>query len=259
MRRPEYRDGRKSRISHAFFVSIYVCLLMSGAGESRAVFGVRKKHFINTIKTIMIMKQLRTLLVLFAVSICAVQNAWADEEVSVTVSLPEPNSLSTEILKKVEDVKTVQNLTVTSGTLGDLDWGTLQSMSALKTLDLEHASADAIPASQFRGYCPNLETVKLPSDLKTIGNYAFWNKDNLITVVVPSTLESIGNEAFMGCSKLANCSLAGCSLLKTIPGYCFSGCGKLESFTIPASVTTIGEYNQEIKGKTNVEIIPVSA
>ena len=38
----------------------------------------------------------------------------------------------------------------------------------------------------------------------------------------------------------------------------FNGTG-ITSVTIPASVLTIGEYNQEIMGKTNVEIIPVSA
>ena len=39
----------------------------------------------------------------------------------------------------------------------------------------------------------------------------------------------------------------------------FDGCKKLETITLPNSITTIGEYNQEIKGETNVEIIPVSA
>ena len=39
----------------------------------------------------------------------------------------------------------------------------------------------------------------------------------------------------------------------------FYGCSGLTSVTIPNSVTTIGEYNQEIEGETNVEIIPVSA
>ena len=39
----------------------------------------------------------------------------------------------------------------------------------------------------------------------------------------------------------------------------FANCSGLTSVTIPNSVTTIGEYNQEIKGETNVEIIPVIA
>ena len=33
----------------------------------------------------------------------------------------------------------------------------------------------------------------------------------------------------------------------------------IKTVTIPNTVTYIGEYNQEIKGKMNVEIIPVSA
>lgn len=39
----------------------------------------------------------------------------------------------------------------------------------------------------------------------------------------------------------------------------FYKCSSLSSVTIPNQVTTIGEYNQEIKGVTNVEVIPVSA
>ena len=34
---------------------------------------------------------------------------------------------------------------------------------------------------------------------------------------------------------------------------------EVRNLVIPNSVTRIGEYNQEIKGETNVEIIPVSA
>ena len=39
----------------------------------------------------------------------------------------------------------------------------------------------------------------------------------------------------------------------------FEGCTSLQSIDIPNSVTTLGEYNQEIKGETNVVIIPVIA
>ena len=39
----------------------------------------------------------------------------------------------------------------------------------------------------------------------------------------------------------------------------FSGCSNLTDVKFPYTIKTIGEYNQEIMGKTNVEIIPVSA
>ena len=32
----------------------------------------------------------------------------------------------------------------------------------------------------------------------------------------------------------------------------------VESIVIPDNITTIGEYNQEIKGETNVVVIPVN-
>ena len=197
------------------------------------------------------MKKLRMVLTLLAVSVCSLQNAWAqDEEVSVEVTLLEPNSLSTEILKKegINDVKVVTSLKVTldpsKGELGDQDWSTLQSMSALKVLDLHDASCKAIPDNQFSGSnsnsnCPELTTVTLPSMLETIGKYAFSSKKKLVTVVVPSTVKSIGNYAFSSCSLLENCSLASCSDLKVIPNSCFQDCKKLNSFDIPDGVSTI--------------------
>ena len=45
----------------------------------------------------------------------------------------------------------------------------------------------------------------------------------------------------------------------SIEGFAFSSCSGLTSIVIPNGVVTIGEYNQEIKGETNVEIIPLSA
>lgn len=191
------------------------------------------------------MKKLRTIFALLAVCVCSLQTAWAQDEsvVSVTVTLPEPNSLSTEILKKVEDVKTVTELIVESGTLGEKDWVTLQSMVALKTLNLKNANAEAIPGSQFSGSnekCPNLETVYLPSNLKSIGEWAFYNKEKLKTVSVPTTIESIGNYAFQGCDLLETCDLSACNKITDIPNSCFYYCKKLQPFEIPSGVKSIG-------------------
>lgn len=189
------------------------------------------------------MRKLRMLFTLLMVSVCSWQSAWAQDPVEIDVTLPEPNSLATEILAKpeIDDVKTVTKLTVVSGTLGDQDWATLKSMTALLTLDLRGAGNDAIPEKQFEG-SDNLTTVYLPSNLKTIGKSAFSSCDNLVTVDVPSTVESIGNSAFYYCRKLEECSLAGLTSITAIPDNCFSYCEKLHSFVIPATVTSIGSY-----------------
>lgn len=189
------------------------------------------------------MKKMKYLVTLLFVSVCTVQSAWADDVIA-NVTLKEKNSLSTEILaiQGIDDVKTVTHLTVTTNEgvqLGAEDWTTIKSMSALVELDLSDASADAIPAEQFKSANPNLTTAKLPKDLTTIGEYAFDYHSNIVTVVVPSTVTAIGFQAFSNCSKLVNCDLSGCSLT-TIPRECFYNCQKLNSFTIPSSVTAIG-------------------
>jgi len=70
------------------------------------------------------------------------------------------------------------------------------------------------------------------------------------------TVTAIGNSAFNECILLGYVSIP--NTVKSIGSCAFQKCN-LKSIKIPSSVTTIGEYNQEIKGKTNVEIIPVSA
>ena len=191
------------------------------------------------------MKQMKYLLTLLVVSICTVQSAWADNVVA-NVTLKEKNSLSTEILaiQGIDDIKTVTHLTVTTQPnvqLGELDWTTLQSMTALVELDLSNASATAIPNDQFRGHCPNLTTASLPKDLTSIGTYAFYNLSNITTITVPSTVTSIGNYAFSGCSNLETCDFSACNIT-SIPDDCFRNCSKLTPFTIPSSVTEIGNY-----------------
>ena len=193
------------------------------------------------------MKKIKYLLTLLFVSVCAVQNAWADDVIA-NVTLKEKNSLSTEILaiQGIDDVKTVTHLTVTTNEgvqLGAEDWTTIQAMSGLVVLDLSNASAEAIPENQFNNHdyanrCPNLTTVNLPKDLTTIGESAFEYHQSIVTVVVPNTVTTIGSYAFYNCRKLENCDLSGCNLT-TIPSGCFGSCIMLNSFTIPSSVMTI--------------------
>ena len=68
----------------------------------------------------------------------------------------------------------------------------------------------------------------------SIESGAFWTCTGLTSVTIPNSVTIIGSQAFCNCSNLT-------------------------SVSIPSSVKKRGEYNQEIKGETNVEIIPVSA
>ena len=67
----------------------------------------------------------------------------------------------------------------------------------------------------------------------------------------------IGRNAFRDCTILTSITMP--NNVTTINAGAFYGCTGLTSITMPNNVTYIGEYNQEIKGVTNVEIIPVSA
>ena len=79
----------------------------------------------------------------------------------------------------------------------------------------------------------------------------------LTSVTIPNSFKYIGESLFLGCSGLTSVAIP-CGMTY-ISFRAFQECRGLTSVIIPNSVTSIGEYNQEIKGETNVEIIPVSA
>ena len=90
-----------------------------------------------------------------------------------------------------------------------------------------------------------------------IGKYAFAGCTNLTSVTIPNSVVSIGISAFYNCRSLTSVTIP--EFVYTIGDFAFMRCSALTSITIPNGVTIIGEYNQEIKGETNVEIIPVIA
>lgn len=107
----------------------------------------------------------------------------------------------------------------------------------------------------------NLTNVTIPASVTDIKNEAFRSMDALKTVTFEdgSLLQTIYHDSFRDNPELETVTFAGTSNVQTIEYNAFAHDPKLKSFEIPASVTSIGEYNQEIKGETNVEIIPVIA
>ena len=82
-------------------------------------------------------------------------------------------------------------------------------------------------------------SVKIPSGVTSIEDYAFMVNDNLKSITIPSGVTSIGMHTFEGCTSLASVTIG--NGVTNIGGYVFYNCTSLTSITIPGSVTSIGE------------------
>ncbi len=83
-----------------------------------------------------------------------------------------------------------------------------------------------------------LETVVLPSTLKTLGGYTFWGCESLRSVTFNSEITEIGEYAFFQCRVLADFMLP--TSVKKIGTAAFSGCHALTKLPFGGHVETIG-------------------
>lgn len=87
------------------------------------------------------------------------------------------------------------------------------------------------------------DEVDLPTTIKRIGAYAFYNNTELYSVILPTGLEEIGESAFEGCSLLENPSFpAG---LKKIEDGAYKGCTSITEITLPEGLTILGEISSD--------------
>ena len=93
----------------------------------------------------------------------------------------------------------------------------------------------AIKHHAFKG-CSNLESVKLPSDLKELGNQTFANCDSLKEIDIPDSVSKITGEVFLNCSALKKAKLPNNPELTSVSSGLFSGCYALEPVAVPESL-----------------------
>ncbi|GHV65430.1 hypothetical protein FACS1894199_06080 [Bacteroidia bacterium] len=100
--------------------------------------------------------------------------------------------------------------------------------------------------------CSSLTSVTIPSSVTTIDVYAFTGCTSLASVTIPSSVTYIGSGAFRNCTGLTEinvdavnanyASVDGVLFNKTKTTLIQYPTGKLGAYTIPSSVTTIGEF-----------------
>ena len=113
-----------------------------------------------------------------------------------------------------------------------------QDKARVYNIKIEGGAYD-ISQEAFRG-CTSLTSLTLGDSIQSIGESAFRECSSLTEVKISKLVALLGNYSFAGTTTLKHVEL--CDSLQGIGSYCFSGSG-LESISIPASVTSIGNYS----------------
>ena len=84
---------------------------------------------------------------------------------------------------------------------------------------------------------PNLTTITLSTNLKTIDTRAFNGCSSLAEIAIPNSVTEIRDYTFQGCSSLASITIP--HSVTSIGQFAFDGCNNIKNLTIPDGVSTI--------------------
>ena len=98
------------------------------------------------------------------------------------------------------------------------------------------SDVDSIGNYAFYG-CQNLNTISLGS-IKSIGSYTFCGCRGLSSILIPDNVEAINDGAFQNCESLTSVVIG--EGVRSIGSYSFNNCTKLSSINMPSNLARIG-------------------
>jgi hypothetical protein len=174
---------------------------------------------------------------------------WAFRGCSGLASVTIPSSVTSIGDSAFSWCSGLTSVTIPSSVTSIGDWAFL-GCSGLTSVTIP-SSVTSIGGWAFSG-CSGLTSVTIPSSVTSIGYYAFSGCSGLTSVTIPSSVTTIGGGAFSFCSGLAGITVdPRNNAYASINGILFDKSGKTlvqypagktgSTYTIPASVTTIGD------------------
>ncbi len=85
--------------------------------------------------------------------------------------------------------------------------------------------------------------VVLKEGTQGIAHYSFYENLTLTKIVIPASVRNISYQAFTNCRELLSVQFEENSQLDYIGQFAFNACWKIESFSLPSSVTTLDNYS----------------
>ena len=166
-----------------------------------------------------------------------------------------PGSLGAQ-LTAIADSKP-QELILTGAAVSS-DLSLLRNMpSSVTSLDMSSLEIEDNFLPSYALFATSVNSVKLPSGLKSIGEAAFA-ESAVTSVNFPSTLSSLGVRAFYRCVGLTAVDLSATEV-RSIPEQCFYGCTALKTVNFPLSVTEIGKSAFMKSGVSEINLPAVNA